>query len=198
MKIGFVSTTVAIACLASSTEARIGTSRNLVDKNAVEGAFLDSNSIDSRSAKKVNLIEGVVTASVSTSSQTQEATKEQHLDDQQNTSEEVNQEDQKELPSFDEVMHKDAPKHGTYVEGGSNRMDPFCARHNHFGPNSGCDQHHASLRGGGVGRKKDAAKTGGDESSTTILQHHVHEAQLQHQSRNQQRQSQREHSHGGK
>lgn len=193
MKIGLVSTTVAIACLASSAEARIGTSRNLVDKNTVEGAILDSAGTNIRGVVKIDLIKGVATASVSTSSQKQEtATKEQHLEDKDNASQEVSQEDPKALPSFDQVMHKDdTPKHGVYVEGGSNRMDSFCARHNHFGPNSGCEQHHASLRGGRVGRGKVTAKTSEDSNSESYLQKHVHEAQSQHQSRSQQRQSQR-------
>jgi hypothetical protein len=130
----------------------------------------------------MEMIEGVATAT--TSVETQEATREQILkqEEQDQTGVESEQEQPKPLPSFDQVMHKDAPSHGMYVEGGSDRVRSFCARHNHLGPNSGCEQHHASLRGGHVGRVEDAtnSSTGGDERKS-YLQHHVDEAQLRHQ-----------------
>ncbi len=163
MKIGFVSTTISIACLASSTEARLGASRNLVDKNVVEGTFVDSTRAGAVGVKNFDVTEGVATASGSASSKTQESIDEHHSQDEQDTTKKNSEEQPKALPSFDKVMHEDAPKHGMYVEGGSDRIRSFCARHNHFGPNSGCEQHQASLRGSRVGKGKAGSNTNSDK-----------------------------------
>ena len=135
MKIGFVSTTISIVCLASSTEARLA-SRNLVGVNTVEGTHVDPT--DDEALFALN-----------------------HSEDEEDTPEKIHDEQPKALPSFDQVMHEDAPKHGMYVEGGSDRIRSFCARHNHFGPNSGCEQHQASLRGSRVRKEKVAIDTNG-------------------------------------
>lgn len=176
---GFIRTTMAITCLASSAEARIGTSRNLAESSNIGHAFTDS-----AVTRPMEVIEGV--ASATTSVETQEATREQILkqEEQDQTGMESEEEQPKPLPSFDQVMHKDTPSHGMYVEGGSDRVRSFCARHNHLGPNSGCEQHHASLRGGHVGRVEDATSSsagGGEQNS--YLQQHVNEAQLRYKNK---------------
>lgn len=208
MKIGFVSTTtMAIACLASPTDARIGSRRNLVDSSTVGKYFVDSAGTGAMTDMDTTLIEGVATTAMTTattSSQMQEqATREQqhHLveeeqeqqQQQQQAAEENDQgQDQppKPLPSFDQVMHKDAPSHGMYAEGGPNKTRSFCARHNHLGPNSGCEQHPASLQGSRVGKGKDdtiaTTNTNGEKDSSSFLQHHVFEAQSQHRNRDHQ------------
>lgn len=163
MKLGFVSTTVSIACLASATEARFGASRNLAGKNIVQGAFVDSITTDSVGLKNLNATERLAEVSMPTSSTTQEATEEHQMEDEQDTTGKVNKEQPKPLPSYDQVMHKDAPKHGTYVEGGAGRVRSFCARHNHFGPNSGCEQHQASLRGSRTRKTTNTGSSGKDQ-----------------------------------
>lgn len=175
MKIPFLSTTTAIACLASSTEAQIGTRRNLIDSSIVEETIVISPSTRSTAVKDTNSVGGVATstATVTTSLQTQDATKEQHLEAEQQTEQPIP------LPSFDKVMHKDAPSHGMYAKIGQTRS--FCARHNHFGPNSGCEQHHASLRGRQIDGRKDATTNSGKKDSPSYLQQHVPEAHLQDQ-----------------
>ena len=179
MKIGFVPTTVAIACLASSAQARIGTSRNLVGTNAAEDVLLDTTSTGVRNVAKIDLSEEIITVA------------------EQDTIK-VNQEISKPLPSFDQVMHVDAPKHGKYVKERPGRMDSFCARHNHFGPD--CKQHHTSLRGGRKPNEKIATNVSGDEEPKSYLQEHLHEAQRNHERyRNQrQHQKQRPRPSGGK
>eukprot|EP00531_Pseudo-nitzschia_arenysensis_P016641 CAMPEP_0116134920 /NCGR_PEP_ID=MMETSP0329-20121206/10915_1 /TAXON_ID=697910 /ORGANISM="Pseudo-nitzschia arenysensis, Strain B593" /LENGTH=164 /DNA_ID=CAMNT_0003629687 /DNA_START=80 /DNA_END=574 /DNA_ORIENTATION=- len=163
MKLGFVSTTVSIAFLASATEARFGASRNLVDKNFVQGAFVDSTITEGVGLENFNVTEGTAEATVSKSSTSQEATEDHHLGGEQDATEKIYEEQPKPLPSYDQVMHKDAPKHGTYVEGGSDRIRSFCARHNHFGPNSGCEQHQASLRGSRTGKTTNTGSTSGED-----------------------------------
>lgn len=177
MKIRFVPTTLAIACLASSSEARIGESRNLVGTNAVEDVLLETTRAGAKDVVKINLREGDLKV------------------DEQDTTEPVNQELSKPLPSFDQAMHVDAPKHGKYVRERPGRMDSFCARHNHFGPD--CKQHRASLRGK-MGRNKEVSTHAtGAEEPKSYLQEHVHEAQHNRDSRSQTRQDHQRQSHGG-
>ncbi len=178
MKIGFVPATLAISCLASSSEARIGTIRNLVGTNAVEDVLLETTSTGVRDVAKINLSEGVLKV------------------DEQDTSDVVNQEVSKPLPSFDQVMQKDAPKHGKYVRERPGRMDSFCARHNHFGPD--CEQHHASLRGSRGRSNEVTTNASGAEEPKSYLQEHLHEAQHYHDGRSQTRLDQQPQRPGGK
>lgn len=171
MKIGFVSTTLAIACLASSSEARIGASRNLVGTNTVEDVLLETTRAGVKDVVKIKV-------------------------DEQDTTEGVNQELAKPLPSFDQAMHVDAPKHGKYVRERPGRMESFCARHNHFGPD--CKQHRASLRGNTGRNKEVSTHASGAEESKSHLREHVHEAQHNRDSRSQTRLDHQRQSHGGK
>lgn len=176
MKIGLLPATLALYYLASSTEARIGTSRNLIERNYDEGAFIDSAETGVMRGRDSTLIQGISTS-----------TKKEDLEEEQDDpTEEAYPEQRKPLPSLDEVM-EDAPKHGMYVEGGADRVKSFCARHNHFGPNSGCEQH-ASLRGGRVPRENINTNTVAEGGSTSYLQQHAQAAKLRQRSRHEQRQ----------
>jgi hypothetical protein len=109
------------------------------------------------------------------------ARQQQHQQEQQSQSQSQSQvQDQvnnKQLPSYDEVMNHSNNKnnvlnHGRYVDQSSGKsVTSFCARHNKFNKRD-CQQHHAATantasylrggRGGGNGKQKDHKQNGGD------------------------------------
>ena len=169
MKIKIPVIALTVSSLSFSTEARIGIQRNLVGTSADVESSVDS---------------GTISVLKKTSLQVSEQEEEKLP---ANAVEANDQDRPKPLPSFDVVMHQDAPSHGMYVEGGSARMRSFCARHNHLGSNSGCEQHQ-SLRGS---RVKESTKSSGEKVPESYLQKRVNEAKL-HQNQKRQGQTEKE------
>ncbi|OEU07959.1 hypothetical protein FRACYDRAFT_250641 [Fragilariopsis cylindrus CCMP1102] len=107
----------------------------------------------------------------------------QNQQEQQSQSEVQQQVNDKQLPSYDEVMNHNnindtnaalvnvvVPSHGRYVVQSSGKsVTSFCARHNKFNKRD-CQQHHAAtntashLRGGRNGRQKDHKQNDDDNN----------------------------------
>ena len=170
MKINISVIALTVSSLSFSTEARVGIQRNLVGTSADVESSVES---------------GTISVLKNTSLQVSE--QEEEKLPPANAVEANDQDRPKPLPSLDVVMHQDAPSHGMYVEGGSARMRSFCARHNHLGSNSGCEQHQ-SLRGS---RVKEATKSSGEKVPASYLQKRVNEAKL-HQNQKRQGQTEKE------